>query len=168
MKLHIGGTEIKDDWKILNIHQAPGVDFVGDISDLSMFEDGSVSEIYASHVFEHVKQSKIIDTLTGIRRTLKSGGRLYIAIPDLDVLCYAFITRMDREEKVEIMRMMFGGQVNDYDFHFFGLNQFLLFDLLGVVGFTEYHRVESFGIFNDTSDYRPYGLPMSLNVIATK
>ena len=31
------------------------VDFVGDISDLSQFNDNSINEIYASHVFEHIK-----------------------------------------------------------------------------------------------------------------
>ena len=38
MKLHIGGKEIKEGWKILNIQKNKGVDFVGDISDLSQFE----------------------------------------------------------------------------------------------------------------------------------
>ena len=63
MKLHIGGEEAKDGWKILNISQKPGVDFIGDISDLSIFENDSASDVYASHVFEHVKQVKVLDTL---------------------------------------------------------------------------------------------------------
>jgi len=33
MRLHIGGEEIKEGWKILNIQNKPGVDFVGDITD---------------------------------------------------------------------------------------------------------------------------------------
>jgi predicted SAM-dependent methyltransferase len=41
MKLHIGGNETKEGWKILNISKLPGVDFLGDISDLSMFENDS-------------------------------------------------------------------------------------------------------------------------------
>ena len=51
MKLHIGGEVRKAGWKILNISQKPGVDFIGDMSDLSMFENVSVSDVYASHVF---------------------------------------------------------------------------------------------------------------------
>mgnify|MGYP006120551271 CR=1 FL=1 len=58
MKLHIGGKIIKDGWKILNIQKNEGVDFVGDISDLSQFNDESIDEIYASHVFEHIPQKK--------------------------------------------------------------------------------------------------------------
>ena len=45
MKLHIGGKEPKDGWKILNIQDGPGVDFVGTCSDLSQFEDGSLEII---------------------------------------------------------------------------------------------------------------------------
>ena len=32
MKLHIGGWEAKEGWKILNIQKRDNVDFVGDIS----------------------------------------------------------------------------------------------------------------------------------------
>ena len=66
MKLHIGGKETKEGWKILNISKAEGVDFVGDITDLSMFESESVSEIYASHVLEHISQAKVLQTLLSL------------------------------------------------------------------------------------------------------
>jgi len=51
MKLHIGGEQKKDGWKILNIQKKNNVDFIGNITDLSQFEDSSIEEIYASHVF---------------------------------------------------------------------------------------------------------------------
>jgi len=169
MKLHIGGEEVKDEWKILNISQKPGVDFIGDISDLSMFENDSVSEVYASHVFEHVKQVKVLETLVEIRRILKPAGKFYVSVPDLDILCHMFINPVASPDiKFHVMRMMFGGQVDDYDFHFFGWNQLFLFDFLRKAGFSDVNRVKSFGLFNDTSDYKPYGFPISLNVIATK
>ena len=60
MKLHIGGKEIKEGWSILNIQKEDqGVDFIGDISDLSQFKDNSIEEIYASHVVEHIDQKSI-------------------------------------------------------------------------------------------------------------
>ena len=37
MKLHIGGQTTKEGWKILNIQKKDGVDFVGDLTDLSQF-----------------------------------------------------------------------------------------------------------------------------------
>ena len=65
MKLHIGGKEKKEGWRILNIQKNDDVDYVGDISDLSQFEDNSIEEIYASHVVEHVSQKDISKTLKG-------------------------------------------------------------------------------------------------------
>ncbi len=58
MKLHIGGETVKEGWKLLNIQKNNGVDFVGDLSDLSQFSDESVEEIYASHVVEHINKKK--------------------------------------------------------------------------------------------------------------
>ena len=55
-----------------------------------------------------------------------------------------------------------------HDFHFFGWNQLFLFDFLRQAGYSHAERAESFGIFKDTSDYKPYGFPISLNVVATK
>ena len=50
IKLHIGGEEKKDGWKILNIQKKPDVDYVGDISDLSQFEDNSIQELSLIHI----------------------------------------------------------------------------------------------------------------------
>ena len=74
MKIHIGGEQKKDGWKILNIQGKEGTDFIGDISDLSRFENESIDEIYASHVLEHVPQKRVLDTLKGVHRVLKAGG----------------------------------------------------------------------------------------------
>jgi hypothetical protein len=44
-------------------------------------------------------------------------------------------------------------------------------DYLGDIrqaGFSKAVRVESFGLFQDTSDFKPYGFPISLNVVATR
>jgi FkbM family methyltransferase len=169
LKLHIGGREHKEGWKILNIMQAPYVDFVGSISDLRQFPDESCAEIYASHVLEHVPQKDVLSTLKGIYRILKVGGKLSISVPDIDILCHSFINPLASvDEKFHIMRMIFGGQIDQFDFHFFGWNDVFLYDYLRNVGFVKFERVRSFNLFNDTSDYSPYGHPISLNVVAIK
>jgi len=169
MKLHIGGEQVKAGWKILNISDKPGVDYIGDIGNLSQFTDNSFEEIYASHVVEHVPQAKVLGMFQGIHRILKSGGKFYISVPDLDVLCHTFINPCASQDiKFHVMRMMFGGQIDDHDYHFFGWNQTFLYDFLGKASFAQAGRVETFGIFNDTSNYRPYGALISLNVIAVK
>ncbi|MDC3242949.1 methyltransferase domain-containing protein [bacterium] len=169
MKLHIGGKQIKDGWKILNIQKNDGVDFVGSISDLSQFDDNSIEEIYASHVVEHVDQKNIKKTLEGIYRVLKNDGKFYISVPDLDVLCRIFIdNKAPAKVKFHVMRMMFGGQTDEFDYHYFGWNYEFLNSYLIEAGFKKNERVKSFNLFNDTSDFAPYGPPISLNVIAYK
>jgi len=178
MKLHIGGKIKKDDWKILNIQKNDGVDFIGDISDLSQFEKESIDEIYASHVFEHVPQKKIISTLSGINRVLKTGGKFYVSVPDIDVLFKFFLTplkdyatkigKTEGEIKMHVLKMIFGGQTDEYDFHYFGWNFGFLKSALEKAKFTKIEKVINFNLFEDTSNYKPYGFPISLNIIAFK
>ena len=169
MKLHIGGQTVKDGWKVLNIQKKDGVDFVGDLTDLSQFSDNSIEEVYASHVLEHVAQKKVLDTLKGVNRILKKGGKFYISVPDMDVLCKIFIDeKTETKVKFHTMRMMFGGQIDDFDFHYFGWNFQFMNEFLLKAGFKKIERVKSFSLFNDTSDYAPYGPPISLNIIAYK
>ena len=169
MKLHIGGEEKKEGWKILNIQQKPDVDFIGDITDLGQFEDNSIEEIYASHVVEHVAQKKVETTLKGIHRVLKDSGKFYVSVPDMDILCKIYLDpKAPPKVKFHTMRMMFGGQVDDFDFHYFGWNFQFMNEFLLKAGFKKIERVKSFSLFNDTSDYAPYGPPISLNVIAHK
>ena len=121
LKLHIGGEQVKAGWKILNALPKPGVDFVGNICDLSQFADASVSAVYASHVLEHVPQALVAPTLAGIRRILKQGGAFMVSVPDLQELCRLFAHPEGTiDSRMHIMRMMFGGQVDNYDFHYFG------------------------------------------------
>lgn len=169
MKLHIGGKEKKAGWSIVNIQPGPDVDYVGDIIDLTNFNDNSVDEIYASHVLEHVPQAKVLETLKGVHRILRTRGVLMVSVPDMDILCHLFISPLASEDaKFHAMRMMFGGQTDANDFHFIGFNQQFLRHYLTQAGFTQIERVDSFGLFNDTSGFRPYGFPISLNMRAVK
>ena len=170
MKLHIGGWEAKEGWKILNIQKRDNVDFVGDISDLSQFKDSSINEVYASHVFEHVKYIDVKKTLLGIYRILVSGGKFYISVPNMNVLFRQFLEKKNQTKtKIKIMRMIFGGQIDEYDFHYFGWDFELLSGLLKNVGFEEIEKVEKFSIFtHDTSNEDIDGELISLNLIAKK
>ena len=154
---------------MLNIQKKDDIDFIRDITDLSQFEDNSIEEIYASHVVEHVAQKNVEKTLKGIFRGLKDNGKFYVSVPDMDILCRIFLDpKAEAKVKFHTMRMMFGGQIDDYDFHYFGWNfEFLNSYLMGA-NFSKVERVNSFGLFEDTSNYKPYGFPISLNVIAYK
>ena len=87
----------------------------------------------------------------------------------MDVLFKQFLDKKsDPKMKIHIIRMIFGGQTDQYDFHYFGWNFELLNGILKNIGFKNVEKVEKFSLFKDTSDYAPYGFPISLNVIAYK
>jgi predicted SAM-dependent methyltransferase len=169
MKLHIGGWQSRDDWKILDILPRPGADFLGSITDLSKFESGSIEAIYASHVLEHVSQNDMANALAGIIRVLIPGGTFMASVPDLDVLSHLFISpSLSIDQKFHVMRMIFGGQTDAADFHYIGLNHQILHRYLQNAGFGRIERVRSFGLFTDTSELETYGQRISLNMIAVK
>jgi predicted SAM-dependent methyltransferase len=60
MHLHVGGTERKDGWKIVNVQPGPHVDHVGDLRNLTQFDDASIENVYASHVLQHVGQAEVL------------------------------------------------------------------------------------------------------------
>lgn len=118
---------------------------------------------------EHVSQTDFLPTLQGIHRVLCDGGEFYLSVPDLEALCKLFLDpKLEGTQRFHVMRMMFGGQVDQFDFHFIGLTAEFMTDFLRRAGFSSARRVQSFGLFNDTSDFCPYGSPISLNMIAVK
>ena len=170
IKLHIGGRTPKEGWKILNIQPGPGVDFVGDCMDLSRFGDQSIAEIYLSHVLEHLDyQKEVHRALRECRRVLVPGGRLMIGVPDLDVLCYLLgAPFLSTQDKFFVTRVIYGGQVDAYDYHKAGYNFAFLHSFLAQNGFERIQRVKTFGLFTDTTELIVNGVAASLNVEAFK
>ncbi|MBK6518303.1 MAG: methyltransferase domain-containing protein [Polyangiaceae bacterium] len=169
-RLHLGGTERKAGWKNLNAQPSASVDFVGDIRDLTQFGDASQDMVYASHVLEHLGYQKDLPhALAEIVRVLKPEGRFFVSVPDLAVMCRLFADRgATNKLRIAVMRMMFGGQIDPYDFHFVGLwDEYLAF-LLFKAGFSAVYRVKSFGLFDDTSELTFDDVAISLNMVAVK
>jgi len=168
MRLHIGGTEGRTGWTIVNAVPGPGVDYVGDCSELDAFDDGSVEEIYASHVLEHLSYvGQLPRALVGFRRVLRSGGRAMISVPDFEVICRLFVEpQRTPAERYHLMRIAFGGQTDEYDFHCVGLTFEFLSGLMAAAGFERIERLEEFGLFEDSSSQRFRGVLISLNLIA--
>lgn len=170
-RLHIGGTARASGWEILNVTPASCVDHVGNASDLSRFRDETFLEIYASHVVEHLDyKHELVDTLKEWHRVLEPGGRVMISVPDLDVLAGLLLAKNELtvEQRFFVMRMIFGGHVDEHDYHVVGLNQEFLAQFLGDSGYAAIRRVESFGLFDDMSEMDINGIAVSLNMIAEK
>jgi len=170
-RLNIGGEKPHPDWEILNIKPGEFVDHVGNAEDLSQFADETFDEVYASHVLEHFDfAGSLQNALKEWHRILKPNGKLYISVPDMDILCQLFLTQPSllAEERFHIMKMMFGAHSDKHDYHYIGFSSDILNYFLGKAGFTNAKRVKEFGIFEDTSILCMNGIPISLNVIVSK
>ena len=166
VKLHIGGREKREGWLVLDVLPGPAVDHVCNCNDLSFLADESCSEVYASHVLEHLGYNgELQKTLKHIHRILKPGGRLRISVPDLETLCRLFLhPKNNGKGRFNVMRTIFGARMTEYDIHHVGLNFEFLHMFLREAGFRDIRRVREFGLFKDCSNLRIGNVPISLNV----
>ena len=98
------------------------------------------------------------------------GGSVYISVPDMDIQAELFLAkdRLSPQDRYHVMRMMFGGHTDKFDYHLVGLNAEFLAIFLNEAGFINIGRVDEFGLFEDASSMKFAGVPISLNVIADK
>ena len=171
LRLNIGGTLPRAGWKILNIQPGKDVDYTGDCSDLGQFRDGSVCEVYASHVFEHLSYVRELPhALKEVHRILENGGIFRCSVPDFEMLCKMFLhPSLTADQRFYLMNVVFGGQQDAYDFHKVGLTWEFLSSYLQQAGFSTIRRVDEFRLFeNDCSSIRIGGQLISLNIEAIK
>ena len=169
LNLHIGGREKHPDWFIVDSLDTDVVDLVANCSNLSMFPAASCGVIYCSHVLEHLSHDgELQKTLKGFHRILHANGKLMVSVPNLDVLCRSFLrSDLTPDARRLVMHMMYGGQVDAYDFHKTGFNFHLLHESLSAANFQRFERVESLGLFNDASEIKFDDERISLNMIAS-
>lgn len=107
IKLNVGAGSTKiEGYTPLDIHD--GVD-----ARALPYEAGSVDEIYASHVLEHLGWKDVGETLKHWCDLLKPGGKLKIAVPD-----FRKIADLTNEDNFNyMMATMMGGQTDEHDFH---------------------------------------------------
>lgn len=119
-----------------------------DITKLD-FDDNSVTEILASHVFEHLNPYHSIAILQDWLRVLKPGGRLIMEMPDIEGLCKRFITA-STGERYGILNAIYGS-VNTTDVggpdnitspHLFGWWRQSLWDHLTNAGYSDIRFME--------------------------
>ena len=66
------------------------------------------------------------------------------------------------------MRIIFGDQKDEYDFHKVGFIESFLVGFLVKANYSNIRRVKDFELFDDTSKLTKGGIPISLNMIAVK
>lgn len=73
------------------------------------YEDNSVDEIRASHILEHFSFAEAAEALSEWVRVLKPGGRIRLAVPDVD--------KAIRSDDPNRLFYLMGGQTDANDFH---------------------------------------------------
>jgi len=143
---------------------------VGDAKSMFKFSENTFDEIYASHVLEHFDYIDLPNILKEWYRVLKPGGELSISVPNITVIVDIMKQfKNNSERQMDLMRMIFGGHINQYDYHQMGFTRTILINLLESINFQTVNVVKTFNnIFNDTSSMKYNGTLISLNVIASK
>ena len=170
LRLHVGGEARKEGWVNFNIQPGPTVDIVGTCTNMPQIADASVAEIYASHVLEHLSYvDELHQALAEFHRVLVPGGQLMTSVPDFSLLCRLFLADgLTTQQRFEVMRLIFGGQMDPYDLHKVGLTHEFLDSYLRHAGFVTVERVAAFDLFADASQVKVAGHLISLNVVARK
>lgn len=169
-RLHIGGKVRREGWEVFNAVPGEHVDHLGNAVDLGRFAEGTFSEIYASHILEHLDFTGEMQAgLAEWRRVLAPGGRLYVSVPDLTVLAGLWLGEsLDLNERFGLVKLIYGAHADAYDHHKVGFDFPILAYFLSEAGFTAIERVADFGLFDDTSRGFYAGKPISLNVTARR
>ena len=174
MRLHIGsGRKLISGWMNMDADQGiPGIDRVGSIEELGGFPDREFHEIYLSHVLEHIPHGHVHGVMDELYRILALGGRVRISVPDLDRICALYVQHIEwfTPPNTPWLGLLYGGQINEYDFHKGGFNFAYIKYLMQNAGFhgvTEVPPTEEYGVRDASFASRPFG-PISLNVIGLK
>lgn len=83
VRLHVGcGRNRFDGW--LNADISPRADIIVFLQRPLPFRSGFLERIYSEHVLEHVPYETGVSFLSEAYRALKPGGRIRLAVPDLE------------------------------------------------------------------------------------
>ncbi len=118
------------------------------------YEDNSVEEIRASHILEHFTFERVPLVLAEWARVLKPGGRMRIAVPDIDK-CF------DNKTHPHFLFWLMGGQIDANDYHQSAFTKQRLAACLAQTGLVDVKTWQS-----DNTDMA--SSPISLNLEATK
>lgn len=163
MKLNIGSGSVHlDDYINIDCEPSFKPDILGRVQDIS-FPLGSIDEIYASHILEHLPPLDFPGVLWKFKAWLKEDGKLLVAVPDMRVLAELLIGGI-REDV--IFEIVFGKPGKDFiQRHQWGFTEHSLTTYLELVGFKV---VGKFPPREDSSGYKIDGKLVSLNLECVK
>ena len=141
MKLEIGSGQRPTPGYLHNdINAFPGIDIVGDPWTIDL-ASGSLQEVIALAVMEHLTYRQFDDTLANVHRMLEAGGKFYFDVPDITVWCRYVVDHFDGKEipfTIEhVFSTLYGWQRWPGDEHKSGWYRTRLEEALAKAGFTD-------------------------------
>ncbi len=116
-----------------DVQPLKGIDYVCDFWDLPKhLKKVKFEEIYMTHVLEHFPMAKTKDALLLVKSLLKKNGRLYIEVPNFYWHALKIIENPLNRQAVEYA---YGGQLNEWDYHYNGFTPEILHEDLSLAGF---------------------------------
>jgi len=120
-----------------DIQDLPGIEVVCDFWELPKVYSqinllGKLEEIQMTHVLEHFPMKKVPDVLAILYDLLKKGGKVYIEVPNF--YWHAYEILQDPYNR-QIIEYAYGGQRNEFDYHYNGFTPNILHEDLETAGF---------------------------------
>ena len=91
LELGAGAKSGRNGWTTVDLNGV--ADISHDLRRGIPLKDGTVSEIYTSHMFEHIPYSQLIKFIAECRRALKPGGFLSVCVPNSRLYIQAYIDK---------------------------------------------------------------------------
>ena len=135
IKLHVG-CGANHLWDYVNIDVNPGVhpDVILDVTEEHLpFDDGTVDKVESYHFLEHLSRAELPFHLKDCLRVLKRGGIMKVSVPDLEYVCKYYLAH---PEELWALKLIFGGQEDDRQFHKNGWSKDTLKKTFEKTGFT--------------------------------
>lgn len=104
LNLGSGGIEIPG-YLSVDLHDQRAT-LISDATRLDL-EEGTVEEILAIHLFEHLSPWKALEALREWHRVLRPGGRLVMEMPDVESLCRRFTETKGIQERYSLLNCLY-------------------------------------------------------------
>lgn len=116
-----------------DVQDLPGIDICCEFFDLpNHVKPESCEEIQMTHVLEHFDMKKVPPVLDVLKQLLAPGGKLYLEVPNFYWHALEIISNPKNRQIVEYA---FGGQKNEWDYHYNGFTPEILDEDLKLAGF---------------------------------
>lgn len=111
------------------------VDVLADARSVTL-PDGCAELVYSQECLEHFPWAEVPTVMAEWCRLVAPGGRIRIEVPDFLAACRQVLETDTLEMDRAIQQIIFGGQVNRFDYHYTGLTPRMLSDNLERLDFT--------------------------------